>query len=116
MDLLLCILHGEFNNSKVDIIFICFFFYLTYQLIIYVTDEYLCGELRSNNNQESKYHIQAEDVFFSKEKDGVYRNGKIYRIKNDIETGKCISKELIRVNHAKVCYDTSNLEIRDLTK
>lgn len=89
---------------------------LTYQLIIYVTDEYLCGELRSNNNQESKYHIQAEDVFFSKEKDGVYRNGKIYRIKNNIKTGKCISKELIRVNHAKVCYDTSNLEIRDLTK
>ena len=89
---------------------------LTYQLIIYVTDEYLCGELRADKKQENKYHIQAEEVFFSKEKDGVYRNGKIYRIKNNIETGKCISKKLIRVNHAKVCYDTSNLEIRDLTK
>ena len=88
---------------------------LTYQLIIYVTEEYLCGELRADKKQENKYHIQAEDVFFSKEKDGIYRNGKIFRLKKDIETGKCINKELIRVNHAKVCYDTSNLEIIDLT-
>ena len=35
---------------------------LTYQLIIYVTDEYLCGELRSNNNQESKYHSELPIV------------------------------------------------------
>ena len=89
---------------------------LTYQLIIYVTDEYLCGELRANNKQEYKYHIQAENVFFSKEKEGIYRNGKIYRLKNNYKTGICINKELIRVNHAKVCYDTSNLEIVDLTK
>lgn len=89
---------------------------ITYQLIIYVTEEYLCGELRANNRQDNKYHIVSEDVFFTKEKDGVYRNGKIYRIKNDCETGKCINKELIRVNHAKVCYDTSNLEVKDLIK
>jgi len=89
---------------------------LTYQLIIYVTDEYLCGELRANARQDYKYHVSAEDIYFSKEKDGVYRNGKVYREKNDCKTGKCISKELIRVNHAKVCYDTSHLEIIDITK
>lgn len=89
---------------------------LTYQLIIYVTDEYLCGELRANKRQEYKYHIVAEDVFFSKEKDDIYRNGKVYRKKNDCKTGICISKELIRVNHAKVCYDTSNLEVIDMNE
>jgi vancomycin resistance protein VanW len=89
---------------------------LTYQLIIYVTDEYLCGELRADKRQDYKYHISSEDVFFSKEEDGIYRNGKVYREKNDCNTGKCISKELIRVNHAKVCYDTSNLDIIDMTK
>lgn len=88
---------------------------LTYQLIIYLTDEYLCGELRADNKQDYKYHIVSEDVYFSKENDGVYRNGKIYREKNDCKTGKCLSKELIRVNHAKVCYDTSHLEIVDKT-
>ena len=89
---------------------------LTYQLIIYVTDEYLCGELRSDGRQDYKYHIVAEDVFFSKEDDGVYRNGKVYREKNDCKTGLCVNKELIRINHAKVAYDTSELELVDLTK
>lgn len=88
----------------------------TYQLIIYVTDEYLCGELRANDRQDYKYHIQAENVFFSKEVDGVYRNGKVFRNKIDCKNGTCIKKELIRVNHAKVCYDTSHLELVDLTK
>ena len=89
---------------------------LTYQLIKYTTDEYLCGELRADGRQEYKYHIVAEDVFFSKEKDGVYRNGKVYREKVDCKTGNRINKELIRVNHAKVCYDTSDIELVDLTK
>ena len=90
---------------------------ITYQLIIYTTDEYLCGELRADKRQNYSYHIDAEDVFFSKEADGiVYRNGKVYRTKIDVTTGNKVEKELIRTNHAKVCYDTSNLEIVDLTK
>ena len=88
----------------------------TYQLIIYTTDEYLCGELRSNKEEKYSYHIYAEDVFFSRENGIVYRNGKVYRTKINKTTGNTIKKELIRENHAKVCYDTSNLEIIDLTK
>lgn len=89
---------------------------ITYQLIIYLTDEYLCGELRADNRQDYKYHIFAENVFFSKENDGVYRNGEVYREKIDCKTGKHLTKKLIRVNHAKVCYDTSHLDIIDKTK
>lgn len=90
---------------------------ITYQLIIYTTDEYLFGELRADKRQPYSYHIDAEDVFFSKEEDGiVYRNGKVYRTKVDVNTGNKVDKQLIRTNHAKVCYDTSNLEIVDLTK
>ena len=88
---------------------------LTYQLIIYTTDEYLCGELRADARQDYKYHIVSENVFFSKENDGVYRNGEVYREKVDCSTGNKIKKELIRKNHAKVCYDTSNLEVVDKT-
>lgn len=86
----------------------------TYQLIIYTTDEYLCGELRSNKEEKYSYHIHAEDIFFSRENGVVYRNGKVYRTKIDKTTGNTITKELIRENHAKVCYDTSNLEIIDI--
>ena len=42
----------------------------TYLLIIYTTDEYLCGELRAEKRQSYKFHIQAENVYFSRE-DGV---------------------------------------------
>ena len=88
---------------------------ITYQLIIYVTDEYLCGELRADGKQIYKYHIVAENTFFSKEDDGIYRNGEVYREQIDTNTGKKLSKVLIRKNHARVCYDTTGLEVIDLT-
>ena len=86
----------------------------TYQLIIFTTPEYLCGELRADRPQRYKYHISTENVFFSREKGIVYRNGEVYREKVDKVTGNHIEKKLIRSNHAKVLYDTSNLEIIDM--
>lgn len=85
----------------------------TYQLVIYTTPEYLCGELRADKPQRYKYHISAENVFFSRENGVVYRNGEVYRDKVDKVTGKHLEKKLIRLNHAKVLYDTSDLEIRE---
>ncbi len=87
-----------------------------YQLIVYTTDEYLCGELRSSAPQANKYHIKAENEFFSRENGIVYRNGQIYRIKVDSITGDHIEKKLIRKNHAEVLYDTDYLEIKDIEK
>ncbi|WP_295085966.1 VanW family protein [Ruminococcus sp.] len=88
----------------------------TYQLIIFTTPEYLCGELRADCPQRYKYHISAENVFFSRENGIVYRNGEVYREKIDKVTGNHIEKKLIRLNHAKVLYDTSELEIIDMDK
>ena len=85
----------------------------TYQLIVYTTDEYLCGELRSSEPQMNKYHIKAENEFFSRENGIVYRNGEIYRIKVDGITGNHMEKKLIRTNHAQVLYDTDGLEIAE---
>lgn len=85
----------------------------TFQLIVYTTDKYLCGELRCDHSLPNSYHIHAEDEYFSKEDGIVYRNGKIYRSIVDKRTGNTIKKELIKTNHARVLYDTSNLEIRD---
>ena len=86
----------------------------TYQLIVYTTDEYLCGELRADKPQSYKYHIKAEDEYFSRENGIVYRNGKIYRLKIDPVTGEHIEKKLIRTNHAEVLYDTGNLDIKQV--
>lgn len=84
----------------------------TYQLLIHTTDKYLCGELRADSRQRYKYHISAENVFFSRENGIIYRNGDVYRNKIDCITGNHLEKKLIRHNHAKVMYDTSQLEIR----
>ncbi|MEG0177521.1 VanW family protein [Anaerorhabdus sp.] len=83
----------------------------TYQIIVYLTNDYLCGEIRCDSKLNVKYHIESEDEYFSKEGDDVYRNGKVFRKEIDVKTGKCINKECIRINHAKVMYDTVNIKI-----
>ena len=87
----------------------------TYQLITYTTSTHLCGEMRAIKAQPYKYHIAVENEFFSKETNGVYRNGKVYRKKIDKKTGDCVKTDLIRDTHAKVNYDTANLDLVDLT-
>ena len=85
-----------------------------FQLIIYTDEEYLHGEIRTDKPLNIKCHIKAEDEFFSNEDGVIYRNGKVYRICNDKDTGKTLSKELIKLNHARVLYDTEGLDIKEI--
>ena len=82
-----------------------------FQLIVYTTSEYLCGELRTDKELRYKYQIKAEEEFFSKEQGGIFRNNCIYRECFNKKTGKLFTKELIKRNHAKVMYDTGKLLI-----
>lgn len=85
----------------------------TFQLLVWVTDKYLCGELRCEEPLTLNRHIVCEGEHFSKEGEHVYRNGKVYRDTFDKETGNLIHRELIRNNHAKVMYDVTGLEIEE---
>ena len=86
----------------------------TYQLRLWVDDEYLCGELRAQEQQAHTFHIHAENEFFSREDGVVYRNGEVYRDTFDRVTGKLLESQLIRTNHAKVLYECPpDLEIRE---
>jgi len=76
-----------------------------FQLITYTTDEYLCGELRSDRGLEHSYHIVEENNYFIQEKDGYYRNNEIYRKEVDKQTGNLVNKTLVIQNHSKVLYD-----------
>lgn len=87
---------------------------ITYQLVTYVTDTHLCGELRASDNLPIKYHIQTENEHFVRRDNDVYRKGQVYRTCIDKASGKELSRELIRENNAKVMYDTSNLSVIDL--
>ncbi len=86
----------------------------TFQLLITTDDEYLIGSLLCSDSLPNTYHIKVQDEFFSREDGVVYRNNKIYRETVDVITGNIIETQLIKTNHAKVMYDTSNLEIKEM--
>lgn len=75
-----------------------------YQLLVWVEDGYLCGELRSSAPCSSRYKIYEEDHHFRKEGDDYYRISKVYRSIINKENGE-ETKELILDNHSKVLYD-----------
>ena len=77
----------------------------TYQLRLWVDDKYLCGELRAAEILPYTFHIHAENEYFSREGDVVYRNGQVFRDTIDRISGRCLDSQLIRTNHAKVMYD-----------
>ncbi len=84
---------------------------VTYQIIVYVNDTHLCGELRAEKAPSEEYRIESEGERFVRENGVVYRQGKVYRSRIDKKTGELIEKICIRENHAKVMYDTKNLVI-----
>ena len=77
----------------------------SYQLLLWVDDEYLCGELRAEQPLAYTYHIHGENEYFSREDGIIYRNGEVYRNVIERTTGQCIDSQLIRTNHARVMYD-----------
>ena len=77
----------------------------TYQLRLWVDGEYLCGELRATEQQSQAFHIHAENEYFAREGDAVYRNGQVYRDVIDRATGRHLESQLIRTNHARVMYE-----------
>ena len=77
----------------------------TYQLLLKVDGEYLCGELRSMSPQGHSFHIYAENEYFSREDGIIFRNGQVYRDTIDRTTGQRINRQLIRTNHARVMYE-----------
>lgn len=80
---------------------------VAFQLIVYTTDKYLCGELRSESPIECKYHIYVEDESFSCENSNYYRNNRIIRKCVDKRTGNVIENRTLMKNHAKVMYDSA---------
>ncbi|MBR1917578.1 MAG: VanW family protein [Bacteroidaceae bacterium] len=87
---------------------------LTYQLKLWVDDEYLHGELRATEPLPHTFHIHAENEYYSREAGVVYRNGQVYRDTIDRVSGNCLESQLIRINHARVMYECPpSMEIRE---
>lgn len=76
-----------------------------YQIIVYTTEEYLCGEIRCNKPLEIKIHIREEEAYFYEQDNEIIRHNKIYRKVVNKLTGNTIDDKLLLENNAKVVYD-----------
>lgn len=77
----------------------------TVQLVIWIEEGELCGELRSEKAYPYRYKLIEENHHFRKEGDDYYRISQVYRNVIDRKTGEQVRKELILDNHSKVLYD-----------
>ncbi len=77
------------------------------QLLLWVDDDVLCGELRSEKEFPYRYKLVEENHHFKKEGNKYYRVSQVYKITIDKKTNKEINKELILDNHSEVMYDYS---------
>lgn len=77
----------------------------TVQLLVWLADGDLCGELRAAKPFAQRYRIVEEDHHFAREADGeYYRNSRIYRLTLDA-AGQVTDKTLLLQNHSRVLYD-----------
>jgi vancomycin resistance protein VanW len=75
------------------------------QILAWIEDGELCGELRSLRPFPFLYRLVEENHHFRREGEDYYRISQVYRIVTDRETGEEKAKELILDNHSRVLYD-----------
>lgn len=75
------------------------------QILVWVEDGELCGELRSERAYPYRYKLVEENNHFRKEGDDYYRISQVYRLVIDRKTNEQVRKELILDNHSKVMYE-----------
>lgn len=81
-----------------------------FQILVHSDGVYLRGELRADSPLAESWHIRAEQEYFSRENGIVYRNNVVCRERFDKRTGTCVAREEIKRSHARVLYDTKELE------
>lgn len=77
----------------------------TFQIILKVTDRFLEGELRTDQELEHSYHIFEKAHKFLKKENAFYRKNEIWRNKILKQNGQIINTELLKKNFARVTYE-----------
>ena len=79
----------------------------TVQLLVWLEEDALCGELRAERPFPYRYRLLEENHHFQKEGERYYRISQVYRLVIDRATQSQVAKELILDNHSEVLYDYS---------
>lgn len=88
----------------------------TVQLLVWIADGALCGELRSESPFPYRYRLVEENHHFRKEGDRYYRISQVDRLVIDRATGAQVRRERVLDNHSLVMYDPALIppdQIRD---
>ena len=75
------------------------------QILVWVENGELCGELRSEREYPCRYKLIEENHHYKKEEKDYYRISQVYRLVIDRLTKEELYKELILDNHSLVMYD-----------
>jgi vancomycin resistance protein VanW len=77
----------------------------TYRLRLWLTDQELRGEIRSDRPPGLMYEVVEEDHRFRRTTDGVVRENRLYRVARDRTTGAPAGRELLAHNVFPVLYE-----------
>ncbi len=79
----------------------------TFQISVWVTDQHLKGEIRSEKDIPERYHINERDHRYLRRKiDGKnFRANRIFRERRDTKTGQPLGEELIMDNFCEMKYE-----------
>lgn len=76
----------------------------TVQLRLWLEEDDLCGELRSQTPFPLRYRLREEDSHYVKEGADYYRVSRVYRLTLN-GAGEQVNRELLLDNHSKVLFD-----------
>ena len=82
----------------------------TFQIIIYTTADFLCGELRSSNPMSDDYLIYEDDSYFFEKDEMFYRHNKVFQKQIDKCNGIILKEMLLAENYSEVMYDKSFID------
>ena len=79
----------------------------TVGLFVWLTDDELMGELRSEHPYPFRYRLTEENHHFRREGEKYYRISQVYRTAVDRTSGETVARERILDNQSEVMYDAA---------
>jgi len=76
----------------------------TLQLLVWLDETHLCGELRAEELPPMAYHVRESDHHFERCGDQTYRCNRLWQQKLDRRSGELVDERLLYANRALVMY------------
>ena len=76
----------------------------TLQLLVWLDETHLCGELRGEELPPMAYHVRESDHHFERCGDQTYRCNRLWQQKLDRRSGELVDERLLYANRALVMY------------